>query len=476
MAHRLVSALISSTVLFMTGVPALAAAPSCDPVDDLANSASQPQVATVAPGQGRVHFLKGSEARRTCPGNEAACATAAFVMPGDNVIVTSITGNYACVSFTGVSPKFSTTNGWLPVSTLSTSIAPPPPADNRIWYGDWHASYDREIQITPAQGRSRQGRWLNFSVSSTFAPGESAPSDAANAPGYQATVPPQGAAASFALDLNSGAVKPVDADPRNNQLCRAHFWRLGPYLVAADNGCDMSESMTATGIYRRAPGGQIATVPPPPAYPQPQPRVVLVPVPAPPPPPQVVVVPAQPRLSRKAAVRGCTNEVVRRNNVPGTTSNSVDGVTNVYPNGPDLIVEGFWSASRDTGYQHGSFSCDWDGQSAALRMKLIATAPPPPQPSPFVDQRPSAVDDEPVFRRPKHQQREQPEVTTAPFVDERPKQAETPEQPEVETAPMVDERPKPEDGADSGDNGDNGGGHPDFPVNRGGDSSGGDSN
>jgi hypothetical protein len=457
MAFKPAKALLSATALILMSLPAFAAGPSCYPINDLASNNAVPQLAVVAPGPARLHFLKSGDAQRGCPSSAPNCAVAAFVVPGDSVVVTSVQGDYACTAFTGGAPKFTTTGGWLPVSAL-TNAPPMPPLPPSAWFGDWKVSYDRDIRISPA----RKGGG-NFDVTSTFA-GQPIATDGVHLPGYQATTQLRGVFAAFSLDLDKGTVKNINAEPNNPNLCRARFWLLGPYMVAVDNGCGIPENGTATGIYRSASSHPpLAVAPPPPVIMQPPPRVVVVQ--PPPQPPQVVVVPgAPPRPSKAAAVRACSNEVVRRNNIAGTTSNSVDNIVDIYANGLGLVVEGIWSATRDTGYQHGNFTCQWDGQFADVRMNVTETAPPPPSPQPqrprFVDQRPR----QPV-------QTEPPEVNTSPFVDERPKKSPEPEPPEVDTPAFHRE---------GGDNGDNGGGHPDMPVQRdnGGDgqSGGGDDN
>jgi len=473
MTRKRVGTYLSAAIFMCGSLPALAAAPGCYPINDLAVDGAVPQLAVVAQGPTRLHFLKSDDAQRGCPGAGPNCALAAFVVPGDPVVVTSVQGNYACTTYTGGAPKFSTTGGWLPLSALTNSPAEPP-VDSAEWLGDWKVGFDREIRITPARSGA-----FRFNVTSTFA-GQPIGTDGVHLPGYQATALPRGAAAAFSVDLDKGITRNFNADPGNHDLCRARFWLMGPYLVSSDNGCGIPENGTATGIYR------LASQPRPPAQPAPPPQTIVVqPPPAshvvvvqpPPQPPQVVVLPgAQPRLSRAAAIRACSNEVIRQNNIAGTASNSVDNIADVYANGPALMVEGIWSATRNIGYQHGNFTCRWDGQFANVRLNVIAMAPPPPpsiQPH-FIDRRPRQQEiDTPPFvderpRRPAAPP--EPSTGTPSFVDQRPRRTEDPPEPSVGTPSFVDERsrrtedpPEPtdtpafrRDGGDAEDNGSDG--------------------
>jgi len=150
MAFKPAKALLSATALILMSLPAFAAGPSCYPINDLASNNAVPQLAVVAPGPARLHFLKSGDAQRGCPSSAPNCAVAAFVVPGDSVVVTSVQGDYACTAFTGGAPKFTTTGGWLPVSAL-TNAPPMPPLPPSAWFGDWKVSYDRDIRISPAR-------------------------------------------------------------------------------------------------------------------------------------------------------------------------------------------------------------------------------------------------------------------------------------------------------------------------------------
>ena len=57
--------------------------------------------------------------------------------------------------------------------------------------------------------------------------------------------------AAFTID-GDGTIKPIDIKlPADSGVCFVKLWRLGPYLVAADNlGCG-GLNVTFTGVYRK---------------------------------------------------------------------------------------------------------------------------------------------------------------------------------------------------------------------------------
>lgn len=223
----------------------LATGPDCDPETDLrlasplGRDLPAPQLMTIAPGTDRLHFLKVSD---TCPADGADCAMRAFVTPGDAVVVTHAHGAYSCAIYTGQGPHFPETAGWLPTAALQAPAADPTaPA----WPGDWKAAGDRETKLSVAAGGA-----LKVAVTSTFGGSAGADDPDGATPGFSATAKPDGQALAFSLDTDTKKVGAFDADPASETLCRAKFWRLGPYLVASDNGCGMPG--TGSGVYRQA--------------------------------------------------------------------------------------------------------------------------------------------------------------------------------------------------------------------------------
>ena len=244
--HRLfVLVFLTNILAFNRALPTLADDTTCSPINDLAVRLATPQLLSVGPTKPPIHFVKGSDKQLGCPNPRVACRDLAFVVSGDDVIVSSVIKDYMCVAYTATSGKFTTSYGWLPSSVL---ITPPEGGkligDNAGWIGDWKTGADREIKIKLAPGGK-----VSLDVSSTFA-GRPIGTNGKDLPGYMATIMINGDHAAFSLNTDTGQIGPLDADPRNNVLCRVRLWRLGKYLVAVDNGCGIPENGTATGVYR----------------------------------------------------------------------------------------------------------------------------------------------------------------------------------------------------------------------------------
>lgn len=216
---------------------------ACDPIRDLRTGVA-PRLMTVAVGGGRLHFLKTAEEAKGCPAVGASCAEKIYLTTGDSVVVGHVARPYACVAFLGLRPHFRAIYAFLPLRALTeTQPSAEPP-----WDGDWRSADDREVKIDGAP----EDR-LSLDVVSTFPHHPAGTGDAP--PEYLASAKPVRNRLAFSLDLSASdpnATGPFAADPGNAGLCRAAFWRLGPYLVAADKNCFAPGGVTATGIYRRA--------------------------------------------------------------------------------------------------------------------------------------------------------------------------------------------------------------------------------
>jgi len=205
-----------------------------------------PTLAIVKPGD-RAHFVKGGE-QAGCPSASAACATRAFVIGGDAVVVSATAGGYACATFTGPGPKAASTSGFLPREQLAAPPPEPPVNASAAWAGTWQSGDEQTITIR----RKPDGR---FVIEGDATWGGHDPErvkrggvNAGNLSGEGSIV--DGITA-FAID-GDGAIKPIDLKlPADSDACRVKLWRLGPYLVAADNlGCG-GMNVTFTGVYRK---------------------------------------------------------------------------------------------------------------------------------------------------------------------------------------------------------------------------------
>ena len=205
-----------------------------------------PYLAIVKPGD-RARFVKGGE-QAGCPNASAACATRAFVVGGDPIVVSATAGEYACATFTGPWPKAVSTSGFLPRAQLG---APPPGTQinaSSAWAGTWQSGDEQTITIRPKpDGRiaiEGDATWGGHDP-------DRVKRGAVNAGTISAEVSIADGVAAFTMD-GDGATKPFDFKlPDDSLVCRVKLWRLGPYLVAADNlGCG-GMNVTFTGVYRK---------------------------------------------------------------------------------------------------------------------------------------------------------------------------------------------------------------------------------
>ncbi|MGF6230860.1 hypothetical protein QFZ27_004815 [Inquilinus ginsengisoli] len=222
-------------------LPGLAAAQeSCGLYETLGTPDAAPRLQVVAPG--RVHFVKGAD-QPGCPNDTAACAAKGYLVAKDLVVVTGTRGAYACATFTGAGPKFASTTGLLPLNALTD--APASTADD--WRGTWRSGDEQEIDIKPATGGA-------IAIEGNASWGGSDPErvarGAVNVGQIRGTLTPANGKAAFSAG-DDGEAAPYDADPGNDSVCRVRLWRLGPYLVAADNVMCGGMNVTFTGVYRR---------------------------------------------------------------------------------------------------------------------------------------------------------------------------------------------------------------------------------
>jgi hypothetical protein len=69
---------------------------------------------------------------------------------------------------------------------------------------------------------------------------------------FEVEVPIADGVVAFAMD-DDGTTKPFDFKRGDNDdICRIKLWRLGPYLVAADNVRCGGMNVSFTGVYRKA--------------------------------------------------------------------------------------------------------------------------------------------------------------------------------------------------------------------------------
>jgi hypothetical protein len=231
-------------LLAATLPPGVAAAEDvCGLYQTLGAADATPRLQMIAPGRNRVHFVKDSADQPGCPNETTACAAKGYLLANDRVVVTGTQGAYACATFTGAGPKFASTTGLLPLSALTD--APTSAADD--WHGTWRSGDEQEIDIKKAAGGA-------IAIEGNASYGGSDPErvarGAVNVGQISATLTPANGKAAFSAG-DDGEAAPYDVNPGDDSVCRVRLWRLGPYLVAADNLVCGGLNVTFTGVYGR---------------------------------------------------------------------------------------------------------------------------------------------------------------------------------------------------------------------------------
>lgn len=246
---RFVSLVLTAGLLAGSFHPAMAADAECFglPVLNVEPNPA-PRLQMVASGANRVPFIKGRESGAACPNTSPACAAKAFVVSGDPVVISGQSGDFACATFTGTAPKMVSTFGWLPRASLKDAAAADPINTGAAWAGAWRSGDEKQITI-----KAQSGSQIAISGDATFGAGDPGrvQRGAVNAGQIAATTSVDNGMAAFAID-DDGTVKPFDVKrPDDSDICRVKLWRLGSYLVAADNVRCGGMNVTFTGVYRR---------------------------------------------------------------------------------------------------------------------------------------------------------------------------------------------------------------------------------
>lgn len=168
-------------------------------------------------------YFQGDE--EGCPGPAAKCRQKAYVVPGDEVVVSRAFGDWACAWYQPARGR--ETVGWLPADRLATAdpAANPPPAR---WLGAW-GFYDNLLRVK----RGRAGGSLLVEGTATWQgvnPGNV----------HVGELSGEGAPAGNVLTLGD--------DPAD---CRATLRLVGNYLVVSDNKQCGGLNVTFDGVYRR---------------------------------------------------------------------------------------------------------------------------------------------------------------------------------------------------------------------------------
>jgi hypothetical protein len=203
-------------------------------------------IAAVQKGRNRAYFLNENCATIS----DAACRGAAYLVPGDIVLVESVSDETACVAF--VNKKGDLTSGFMLNSDLG---APPRPAPQKpsAFIGLWQGNTG-EIAIKAGAARGE----LVFSGAASHG-GSLADADLdarITTGGFEFTATPDGTSlavnAAVEADPNSdvpGKAKPIETASQYD--CTLRMTVRGPYLAVLDNGACGGANVSFSGYYRR---------------------------------------------------------------------------------------------------------------------------------------------------------------------------------------------------------------------------------
>jgi hypothetical protein len=165
-----------------------------------------------------------------CPGKGASCASYAYLVQGDHVLVAHGQSGYRCIAFFNGRRQ---TTGWVRQEGLTPTL---PASATTTWLGAWtRRSGEAQIVIR------KQGHELYATAMATLAVSR----DNVRTGGAEGRLTVQGGNASFG-----------EAGDRST-ACRVHVRLLGDLLLADDGATDDSNSscgglgVSLNGIYRR---------------------------------------------------------------------------------------------------------------------------------------------------------------------------------------------------------------------------------
>jgi hypothetical protein len=189
-----------------------------------------------------VNFVKRDVFQKGCPNSSAACKDKAYLVPGDEVVISGGSGDFVCASY--ANRKGAVTDGWLPraaVTIVREELVALPDG----WTGRWQSGPEQSIAI---EAGGDQGK-LKIKGDATWGasdPGRIA-RGAVNIGELDGEAVVRGAGLSFGMGENG----PLPYDAADEYDCRVQMRRLGPYLLVKDNNRCGGHNVTFTGVYRR---------------------------------------------------------------------------------------------------------------------------------------------------------------------------------------------------------------------------------
>jgi hypothetical protein len=171
----------------------------------------------------RLYFYKDDKG---CPDEEKRCRARAYVVPGDELLISKTANGWACAWFHG---KKQETVGWIRTDRLA--FLPNEKDDRRLWIGTWKDHGGATIKI------AEQGEFLGVEGNTLWHGGMS----------------PAGHPVVHTGDIE-GTFQPIAGRARltdRENICSADFVRIGRYLVVHDNGRCGGVNVRFDGVYTK---------------------------------------------------------------------------------------------------------------------------------------------------------------------------------------------------------------------------------
>jgi hypothetical protein len=238
---------VAGVLLLVLPAPSSAAEGECNGFDDLSRDA---EVSLGSISKPRVQFIKTSLDDASCPSTAAACRQSAYLVKGDEVILSRSRNGFVCAAF--LAPRRRMVLGWLPADAVARRRGN---GDVRFedWVGDWQfdlrAPRYRAQGFTITKSASKPGM-LHIEGNANYADDQ-----AAARKGYVNTANIAGEVAA------TGAVLEFDDGDEDNPVpkeragdggsCHVQMRLLGRYLLAKDDWQCGGQNVTFWGIYQR---------------------------------------------------------------------------------------------------------------------------------------------------------------------------------------------------------------------------------
>jgi hypothetical protein len=190
----------------------------------------------------RVNFVKREVFQKGCPNSSAACKDKAYLVPGDEVVISGSSGDFVCASYANRSGVV--TDGWLPRAAISLMREKAVPLPGG-WTGEWKSGPEQSIVI---EAGGDQGK-LKIKGDATW--GASDPGRVARGAVNIGELDGEAAVRGASLSFGMGENGPLPYEEADEYDCRVQMRRLGPYLLVKDNNRCGGHNVTFTGVYRR---------------------------------------------------------------------------------------------------------------------------------------------------------------------------------------------------------------------------------